>query len=120
MAGVIPREALAFLRNKKLRTGFSYKDVWREEHATAFTVAKAMQVDVLSDLHNAVTGAMEKGQSFESFKKGIKPILQEKGWWGRKDMTDPLTGRTVNAQLGSDRRLKTIYSVNMRQAFIKG
>jgi len=46
--------------------------------------------------------------------------LQEKGWWGRKDMVDPLTGRTVNAQLGSDRRLKTIYSVNMRQAFIKG
>ena len=79
-----------------------------------------MQVDVLSDLHNAVTGAMEKGQSFENFKKGIKPILQEKGWWGRKDMTDPLTGRTVNVQLGSNRRLKTIYSVNMRSAFQKG
>ena len=120
MAGIIPREALAFLRNKRLRAGFSYKDVWRDEHATAFTVAKAMQVDVLSDLHSAVTGAMEKGQSFESFKKGIKPILQEKGWWGRKDMTDPLTGRTVNAQLGSDRRLKTIYRVNMRSAFQKG
>jgi len=120
MASIIPREALAFLRNKRLRTGFSYKDVWRDEHATAFTVAKAMQVDVLFDLHSAVTGAMEKGQSFESFKKSIKPILQEKGWWGRKDITDPLTGRTVNAQIGSDRRLKTIYSVNMRSAFQKG
>ena len=101
-------------------TGFSYKDVWRDEHATAFTVAKAMQVDVLADLHNAVTGAMESGQSFEAFKKNIKPILQDKGWWGRKEMVDPLTGKTVNAQLGSDRRLKTIYSANTRSASQKG
>ena len=84
MAGIIPREALAFLQNKRLRTGFSYKDVWRDEHATAFTVAKAMQVDVLADLHNAVTGAMESGQSFEAFRKNIKPILQNKGWWGER------------------------------------
>jgi uncharacterized protein with gpF-like domain len=59
---------------------------------------------------------MEKGQSFESFKKNIKPILQQKGWRGKKEMTDPLTGKTVNAQLGGGRRLKTIYRVNMRSA----
>jgi hypothetical protein len=35
-------------------------------------------------------------------------------------MTDPLTGETINAQLGSDRRLKTIYQVNMRSAYQKG
>ncbi|MDR2733383.1 MAG: phage head morphogenesis protein [Spirochaetota bacterium] len=35
-------------------------------------------------------------------------------------MTDPLTGKTVNAQLGSDRRLKTIFRVNMRSAYQKG
>ena len=45
--------------------------MWREEHAAAFTVAKAMQLDVLSDMHNAVAKAVEKGQSFESFKKNI-------------------------------------------------
>jgi len=94
--------------------------VWHEEHATAFTVAKAMQLDVLSDLHTAVVDAMEKGQSFESFRKNITPLLQQKGWWGKKEMTDPLTGKTVNAQLGSDRRLKTIYRVNMRSAYQKG
>ncbi len=44
----------------------------------------------------------------------------KKGWWGRKDMTDPLTGENVNAQLGSDRRLKTIYSTNLRSAYQKG
>jgi hypothetical protein len=120
MAGVIPKEALAYLKNKNLNPAFSYKDVWHEEHAAAFTVAKAVQLDVLSDLHTAIIDAMEKGQSFESFKKNIKPVLQQKGWWGKKEMTDPLTGKTVNARLGSDRRLKTIYQVNMRSAFQKG
>jgi len=120
MADIIPKIALDYLKNKNLKVGFSYKDVWHEEHATAFTVAKAMQLDVLADLHTAVVDAMEKGQSFESFKKNIAPVLQEKGWWGKKEMTDPLTGETVNAQLGSDRRLKTIYRVNMRSAYQKG
>ena len=117
---IIPKAALDYIKRKNLKVGFSYKDVWREEHAAAFTVAKAMQLDVLSDMHNAVAKAVEKGQSFETFKKNIAPALQQKGWWGRKKMTDPLTGKTVNAQMGSDRRLKTIYNVNMRSAFQKG
>ena len=120
MADIIPKAALDYIKNKNLKAGFSYKDVWNEEHAASFTVAKAMQLDVLSDMHNAVIQAVEKGQSFDTFKKSIKPTLQQKGWWGRKDMTDPLTGRTVDAQLGSDRRLKTIYNVNMRSAYQKG
>jgi hypothetical protein len=75
---------------------------------------------VLSDLHTAVVEAMEQGQSFETFKKNLTPILQQKGWWGKKEMPDPLTGERVNAQLGSDRRLKTIYRVNMRSAYQRG
>ena len=114
---MIPQIALDFIKTKKLKTGFSYKDVWHEEHATAFTVAKAMQLDVLTDLHNSVISSIENGESFDTFRKNIKPLLQKKGWWGKKKMTDPLTGKEVNAQLGSDRRLKTIYRVNMRSAF---
>jgi hypothetical protein len=119
MADFIPKIALDYIKNKKLAPGFSYKDVWHEEHATGFTVAKAMQLDVLSDLHNAVINAVEHGQSFDSFKKTIKPVLQQKGWWGKQKMTDPLTGKEASAQLGSDRRLKTVYSVNMRSAYQK-
>ena len=120
MAGIIPKAATDYIKNKNLKVGFSYKDVWHEEHAASFTVAKAVQLDVLSDMHNAVIQAVEKGQSFDTFKKNLKPTLRQKGWWGRKEMTDPLTGRTVDAQLGSDRRLKTIYNVNMRSAYQKG
>lgn len=117
---LIPRQALDYIRNKKLRPAFSYKDVWNEEHAAAFTVAKAMQLDVLSDIKGAVEKAIENGTTFEQFKKDLKPTLIQKGWWGRRGMTDPLTGRTVDAQLGSDRRLRTIYQTNLRSAFQKG
>mgnify|MGYP002624893941 CR=1 FL=1 len=117
---LIPKQALDYIKNKSLRPAFSYKDVWNEEHAAAFTVAKAMQLDVLSDIKTAVEKAIENGTTFEQFKKDLKPTLISKGWWGRKDMTDPLTGETVNAQLGSDRRLKTIYSTNLRSAYQKG
>lgn len=117
---LIPKQALDYIKNKKLHPAFSYKDVWNEEHAAAFTVAKAMQIDVLSDIKTAVEKAIENGTTFEQFKKELKPTLMQKGWWGKKEMTDPLTGRPVNAQLGSDRRLKTIYSTNLRSAYQKG
>ncbi len=117
---LIPKQALEYIRNKKLHPAFSYKDVWNEEHATAFTVAKAMQLDVLSDIKGAVEKAIEKGTTFEQFKKELKPTLMQKGWWGKREMTDPLTGETITAQLGSDRRLKTIYSTNLRSAYQKG
>lgn len=117
---LIPKQALEYIKNKKLHPAFSYKDVWNEEHATAFTVAKAMQLDVLSDIKGAVEKAIEKGTTFEQFKKELKPTLMQKGWWGKREMTDPLTGETITAQLGSDRRLKTIYSTNLRSAYQKG
>lgn len=117
---LIPRQALDYIKNKSLRPAFSYKDVWNEEHAAAFTVAKAMQLDVLSDIKTAVEKAVENGTTFEQFKKDLKPTLMQKGWWGRREMADQLTGETVDAQLGSDRRLNTIYQTNLRSAYQKG
>jgi len=83
-------------------------------------LAKAMQIDVLKDIHDAVTQAIEKGESLEHFKKNLEPILRQKKWWGKKKITDPLTGEEVNAQLGSDHRLKTIYNTNIRSAYQQG
>jgi SPP1 gp7 family putative phage head morphogenesis protein len=121
MAGpLIPKEALAYIKNKILYPGFSYKDVWHEEHAAMFTAAKAMQADVLSDIKSAVEKAIENGETLDSFRKNLAPLLQAKGWWGKKEMIDPLTGKTVNAQLGSGRRLKTVYDTNLRSAYQEG
>jgi len=117
---MIPRAALRYLANKTLVPGFSYKDIWNEEHIKAFTVAKAMQLDVLKDIKDAVEAAIAQGHTLEQFRENLKPTLMQKGWWGRQEMVDPLTGKTVQAQLGSVRRLRTIYETNLRSAYQEG
>ena len=111
-----PKEALDWFRAKGVKPSFDYTDVWREEHATAFTVAKATQADILTDIRAGVDRALAEGRTFRDFAKDLTPTLQEKGWWGKKEMTDPLTGKKRVVQLGSPRRLKTIYQTNMRTA----
>lgn len=118
--GPVPKEALSYFRAKGLKVGFDHRDVWREEHATAFTVAKAMKVDVLESIRDALDQSLAEGQTFHQFKRELVPTLQKLGWWGRQDMTDPVTGETREVQLGSPRRLKTIYRTNLRTARAAG
>ena len=120
LAGAPPREAIDYLRRKGLRTGFSYLDVWREEHAMAFTVAKAMELDLLADIRDSLAAALEEGKPFEQWRREMAEYLSKRGWWGRKKVTDPKTGDQVVAQLGSSRRLQTIWRVNTGQAYQAG
>lgn len=115
-----PAEAVAWFKSKGYAIGFNWRDVWKEEHAVAFTVAKAMRQDILEDIRGAVDTAISKGVPFQTFKKNLAPVLAAKGWWGRKEMEDPVTGEIVNAQLGSDRRLRIIYDTNLRTAHAAG
>ncbi|NDV20872.1 head morphogenesis protein [Pseudodesulfovibrio sp. JC047] len=111
-----PKESLEWFRAKGMKPGFDHRDVWREEHATAFTVAKATKMDILKDIRSEVDRALAEGRTFRDFAKDLKPTLQKKGWWGEKEMVDPLTGKRRTVQLGSTRRLKIIYETNMRTA----
>lgn len=119
-SGPPPADALAWFRAKGLKLGFDYREVWREEHAIAFTVAKILQLDLLADVRAEVDRALADGLTFRDFEKRLTPILQEKGWWGAKEMTDPLTGETQQVQLGSPRRLRTIYDTNLRTSRAAG
>lgn len=115
-----PAEAVAFFRQKGYRIGFDHRDVWQQEHQAAFTVAKAMQLDLLKDIREQVDAALELGTTFDEFKTNLKPNLVKRGWWGRAMMDDPLTGETKEVQLGSPRRLKVIYDHNLRTAHAEG
>ena len=115
-AGPPPREAVDYLRRKGVRTGFSYEDVWREEHGFAFTVAKMMEVDLLRDVQTSLVRAQAEGTTFEAWRQEMAEQLSKRGWWGRREVVDPKTGKTVVAQLGSSRRLDTIWRVNMGQS----
>lgn len=118
--GLPPAQAVAFFRQKGYRVGFDYRDVWQREHQAGFTVAKAMQIDLLREIRTAVDAAIEAGIPFAEFKAGLMPHLVKRGWWGQSLMDDPVTGETRRVQLGSTRRLKVIYDTNLRTAHAEG
>lgn len=115
-----PKEAIEFFRSKGYKIGFGWEDVWQQEHQAAFTVAKVMQLDILRDIRGGIDSALVDGTTFEDFRKNLKPLLMEKGWWGKAEMTDPVTGETNLVQLGSTRRLRTIFDTNLRTAHSEG
>ncbi|MBK1868264.1 phage minor head protein [Aestuariivirga sp. YIM B02566] len=113
-------EVMRFFEEKSLRPSFNWRDVWGEEHAHAFTVAKSAGFDILTDVRGAVADALREGKTFETFQAELEPILRGKGWWGKKKLIDPKTGELVDAQLGSARRLRVIYEANVRSARAAG
>ncbi|WP_019024070.1 MULTISPECIES: phage minor head protein [unclassified Thioalkalivibrio] len=115
-----PKEAVEFFRAKGLKTTFDWRDMLGAEHDHAFTVAKMMDVDMLGDVRKALDEAMARGGTLRQFRDDLIPTLQARGWWGRKDVVDPLTGERVNALLGSSGRLQTIFRTNLQSAYSVG
>ena len=118
--GLTPEAAVEFFRQKGFKIGFDHRDVWQQEHQAAFTVAKAMQLDLLVEIRDQVDAALADGTTLETFKAALKPNLIKRGWWGRAMMTDPADGQLKEVQLGSTRRLKVIYDTNLRTAHSEG
>ncbi len=118
--GLPPAEAIRFFESKGYQVSFDWRDLWQQEHAHAFTAAKSAGFDILSDLYAAADAALKDGTTLHEFQRRLTPILQHKGWWGRKQVTDPLTGETVEAQLGSPHRLRIIFDTNLRMAYATG
>lgn len=115
-----PEAAVRFFRKKGLRRTFSWQDIWQEEHDAAFTVAKMMDIDLLRDVRDAVDYAIAKGETFADFRRKLEPELVRRGWWGQAEMLDPLTDELKHVQLGSVRRLETIFRTNMQMAYSAG
>lgn len=115
-----PKDAVAFFRAKGEQLAWDYTEVWREQNVHAFTVAKATTADVLRTIRAQVDKAISTGQTFEDFKRTLRPRLQELGWWGQQEVLDGETGEITQAQLGSTRRLRTIYQTNVQTAYMAG
>lgn len=109
-----PEEAIAYLQGKGFRFSWRWQEMWHEDHVKAFTVAKAMRIDILKEIREALEKSLQEGTTFETFRKNMEPLLQAKGWWGKKTVD----GETV--QLGSPRRLSTIFNTNVQTAFSVG
>lgn len=123
LAPLPPVEAMAYFRSKGLAPAdarFDWRDVWRGQHAGQFVVAKAIQDDIAKMLRDGIARAQAEGTGFREFVDEIEPQLRAAGWWGKHEMTDPLTGETQLVQLGSMHRLRTIFDTNMRTAAAAG
>lgn len=114
------KEAIQSFRDKGYAISFDHRDMEREEHAYNFTVAKAINRDVLTDIRSAVDSAIAEGRTLDDFRKELTPKLQQKGWWGTQEMIDPLTGETKLVRTGSSSRLKTVFETNLRTSYAAG
>lgn len=115
-----PIEAVAFFKQKGHTLSFAWQDVWQAEHSKAFTVAKMMNVSLLNDTRAILDRAIADGLTFEEFRAELKPKLVAAGWWGKQEMKDPLSGETKKVQLGSNKRLRTIFRTNIRMSYSVG
>lgn len=99
---------LEFLRRKLDIPTEKWDDLWQEQHDRAFVAAKAMQADLLADLHGAVSRAIEEGQSIEDFRAGFDDLVTKHGWLADKS--------------GEYRawRARLIYETNLRTSYAAG
>jgi uncharacterized protein with gpF-like domain len=98
-------EAIAFFREKLNIATETWTDLWRYAHSKAFTVAGAMDEDLLADLRSAVDKAIADGITLQTFRKEFDQIVQEYGWQYKG---------------GRDWRSRVIYDTNLRTAYMAG
>lgn len=113
--GLPPRRAIEYFKSKGYEISWNWWETWQAAHARSFTVAKAARLDILADIRSEVQRALDEGITAREFAVALEPRLKAKGWWGRQVVVDPAGGAEM-AQLGSPRRLKTIYRTNLRVA----
>lgn len=122
--GVEPKEAIEFLRQKKM---LASKVFTRELHdsalARATTIARLTSLDMTKDIYQSLETAMRESKGFHAWKKELVNEFERKGWIFGKEpnirgvdgnlLADPKTGE----YFGTPRRLNTIYRVNMQSAY---
>lgn len=117
--GLEPEKAVAYLKSKGYSITWNWQEMLDQAHDQAFTVAKAMRLDLLSDIRGALETALQDGQTLKQFIAALQPTLESQGWWGQQVIVDS-QGVGELVQLGSPRRLKTIYQTNLQSAYMAG
>lgn len=117
--GLEPQAAIDYLKGKGYAITWNWQEMRDAAHDQAFTVAKAMRLDLLSDIRAALESALQEGQTLKQFIDNLQPVLEAAGWWGKQVIVDG-TGNAEPVQLGSPRRLKTIYQTNLQSSYMAG
>jgi len=123
MAFDIPfEEQLDFFRRKGFKISpTSWRNVWKQAHGRAFTVARVTAMDVLVDIREALDMAKETGLTLKQFKADLIPLLEQKGWMtpeGEKAIEIMPDGSERKRLTGW--RLRTIYQTNLSASYHVG
>lgn len=113
-----PDAAIDYIKSKKPKASIDYAEIKGRAHDHAFVIAKMTDMDMLTQMQQSLVKAMEGDMSFNQWRDSVKPMLKDKGWWGKQEITLP-DGSVAPVQLGSDYRLKRIYETNINQAYHK-
>jgi SPP1 gp7 family putative phage head morphogenesis protein len=115
-----PKDALAYFRQKGLSPSFAWQDVWQDEHAKGFAIAKMVERDQLEHAYEQISRAIGGETNYDTVINELTKRWQADGWWGVQEVTDPLTGKLRTVQLGSQRRAQFIVETNARVANMAG
>jgi len=125
--GLPPEDIIKWFEKKGYAFSWNWRDLWQDEHVRAFTVAKAMKLDILESIRKELNESMKSGMLFSDFQRKLEPKLKKLGWWGKikaEDVPgyDPASGIDPDKEvwLGSPWRLVTIYNTNVDTAYSAG
>jgi len=110
-----PKQAIAHFSKKKVVETERWDDLKKEAHAKAFTVARSAGYDIVGDIYASLLEAQKSGEPKEVWMSKLEPLLAKKGWIGTKEDAD---GNVI--ELGTPRRLDTIYQTNIQSAYMAG
>ena len=104
--GSVPaKDAIEHIRSKLRIPTKRWDWLMGDVHAKAFTVAGAMKIDLVGDLHQSITSALENGTTLAKFRKDFDAIVEKHGWQYRG-------GRSF--------RTKVMFNTNLRTAHMAG
>lgn len=98
-------QAIAYFRDKLSMPSEHWDDLWKQMHTKAFTVAGAMQDELLEDLRSAVDKALAEGTTLDEFRDAFDDIVGAYGWVYKG---------------GRNWRSNVIYGTNLRTAYQSG
>jgi len=110
-------EAIDYLKAKLPETSQAWDDLAGPVHAKVFTVTGATKADLVRDIHQSLTSAIENGTTITAFRKDFDKAVQDHGWeykgkrgWRTSVIFDTnmrsahMAGRWSQIQAGKDRR----------------
>lgn len=117
--GLPPERAVEYFGSRGLRVAGDWRAVAAAVRAGSFSVAGVAKAQVLEDIRAALQEAIESGQSYTDFKRGLRATLQAAGWWGGAPL-DPETGEILPGKALTPRRLATVFRTNLQGALMAG